>query len=38
MNIPNRLENNMSAFFFILGGSVILAIMGVLFLRRKKWM
>ena len=38
MNIPNRLENNMNAFFFILGGSAILAVMGVLFMRRKKWM
>jgi magnesium transporter len=38
MNVPNRLENNMNAFWFILGGSVILAAAGVMLLRRKKWM
>ena len=38
MNVPNRMENNMNAFWFILGGSVILATAGVLLLRRKKWM
>ncbi len=38
MNVPNRLEHNMNAFWFILGGSVVLATAGVLLLRRKKWM
>jgi len=38
MNVPNRLENSMSAFWFILAGSVVLAILGVFLLRRKKWM
>jgi magnesium transporter len=38
MNVPNRLETNMNAFWFILGGSVILAAAGVMLLRRKKWM
>jgi magnesium transporter len=38
MNVPNRLENSMSAFWFILGGSAILATVGVLLIRRKKWM
>jgi len=38
MNVPNRLEGNMNAFWFILGGSVVLATAGVLLLRRKKWM
>jgi len=36
--VPNRLEGNMNAFWFILGGSVVLATAGVLLLRRKKWM
>lgn len=38
MNIPNRLENNMNAFWLILGVSAILSACGVLLLRRKKWM
>jgi magnesium transporter len=38
MNIPNKLENNMNAFWLILGGSAILSACGVLLLRRKKWM
>jgi magnesium transporter len=38
MNVPNRLENSMNAFWFILGGSAILATVGVLLIRRKKWM
>jgi len=38
MNVPNRLENNMNAFWIILGGSAILATVGVLLIRRKKWM
>jgi len=38
MNVPNRLETNMSAFWFLLGGSVVLAAAAVILLRRKKWM
>jgi magnesium transporter len=38
MNVPNRLENSMSAFWFILGGSVLLALVGVFILRKKKLM
>ena len=38
MNVPNRLEDNMNAFWLILAGSVILAAAGVMLLRRKKWM
>jgi magnesium transporter len=38
MNVPNMLENNKIAFWFILGGSLILSFLGVLFLRKKKMM
>jgi hypothetical protein len=38
MNVPNMLENNMMAFWLILGGSLILSFLGVLLLRRMKWM
>lgn len=38
MNVPNRLETNMSAFWFLLGGSVVLAAAAVILLKRKKWM
>lgn len=38
MNVPNMLEDNMIAFWLILGGSIILSFLGVLLLRRMKWM
>ena len=38
MNVPNMLENNNVAFWFILGGSLLLSFLGVLLLRKKKWM
>ena len=38
MNVPNRLENNRYAFWFILGGSAIVATIASLLIRRKKWM
>lgn len=38
MNVPNRLEHNMHAFWLLLGGSVVLAAAGVILLRKKKWM
>lgn len=38
MNVPNRLESSMSAFWLIIVGSVILAIGGVVVIWRRKWM
>ncbi|MRR19419.1 LPXTG cell wall anchor domain-containing protein, partial [bacterium] len=38
MNVPNMFENNNVAFWFILGGSLLLSFLGVLLLRKKKWM
>ena len=38
MNVPNRLESSMHAFWFILAGSVLLALIGVFILRKKKLM
>ena len=38
MNVPNRLEGSRNAFWFILGGSVLLSTIGALLIRRKKWM
>lgn len=38
MNVPNNFENNKYAFWFILGGSALLATIGALLIRRKKWM
>ncbi len=38
MNVPNMLENNKIAFWFILGGSLVLSFLGVLLLRKKKMM
>ena len=38
MNVPNMLENNMIAFWLILGASFIISFLVVLLLRRKKWM
>jgi len=38
MNVPNMLEDNNIAFWLILGGSFILSFLGVLLLRRMKWM
>ncbi len=38
MNVPNRLESSMSAFWLIIAGSVIMAIGGVLVIWRRKWM
>jgi len=38
MNVPNQLEGNMVAFWLILAGSFILSFLGVLLLRRMKWM
>lgn len=38
MNVPNRLEGSKNAFWFILGGSVLLSTIGALLIRRKKWM
>jgi magnesium transporter len=38
MNVPNRLEENRYAFWFILGGSAIVAVIASLLIRRKKWM
>jgi magnesium transporter len=38
MNVPNRLEENRYAFWFILGGSGIVAVIASLLIRRKKWM
>lgn len=38
MNVPNRLENNKYAFWFILGGAAIVATIASLLIRRKKWM
>lgn len=38
MNVPNKLEGNMVAFWLILAGSFILSFLGVLLLRRMKWM
>ncbi len=38
MNVPNRLEENNYAFWIILGGSAIIATIGALLIRKKKWM
>ena len=38
MNVPNKLEDNKYAFWFILGGSALIATIGALLIRRKKWM
>ncbi len=38
MNVPNMLEDNTIAFWLILAGSFILSFLGVLLLRRMKWM
>jgi len=38
MNVPNMLEDNNIAFWMILAGSFILSFLGVLLLRRMKWM
>ena len=38
MNVPNNLEDNKYAFWFILGGSALIATIGALLIRRKKWM
>lgn len=38
MNVPNRFENNQYAFWFILGGSAVVAVIASLLIRRKKWM
>ncbi|HUW92820.1 MAG TPA: magnesium transporter CorA family protein [Bacteroidales bacterium] len=38
MNVPNRFEDNKYAFWMILGGSAIIATIGALLIRRKKWM
>jgi len=38
MNVPNRFEENKYAFWFILGGSALIATIGALLIRRKKWM
>jgi len=38
MNVPNRLENNKYAFWFILGGAAVVATIASLLIRRKKWM
>ncbi len=38
MNVPNRFEENRYAFWFILGGSALIATIGALLIRRKKWM
>jgi magnesium transporter len=37
MNVPNGMEKNPVAFYGILGVSVVLSIIGVLLLRRKRW-
>jgi magnesium transporter len=38
MNVPNRFEENQYAFWFILGGSAVIATIAALLIRRKKWM
>jgi len=38
MNVPNSFESSPFAFIAILGLSIVLSIVGVLFLRRRKWM
>ena len=38
MNVPNKFEENRYAFWFILGGSALIATIGALLIRRKKWM
>jgi len=38
MNVPNKFEENKYAFWFILGGSALIATIGALLIRRKKWM
>ena len=38
MNVPNKFEDNKYAFWIILGGSAIIATIGALLIRRKKWM
>jgi magnesium transporter len=38
MNVPNMLEDNKIAFWLILAGAFILSFLGVLLLRRMKWM
>lgn len=38
MNVPNRFEDNRYAFWMILGGSAIIATIGALLIRKKKWM
>jgi len=38
MNVPNMLEDNNIEFWLIMGGSFILSFLGVLLLRRMKWM
>jgi Mg2+ and Co2+ transporter CorA len=38
MNVPNMLEDNKMAFWLILGGALTLSFLGVLLLRRMKWM
>jgi len=38
MNVPNMFEDSNVAFWFILGGSLVLSFLGVLLLRKKKWM
>jgi len=38
MNVPNNLENNKFAFWFILAGAVVAATIGSLLISRKKWM
>ncbi|MCK7531657.1 MAG: magnesium transporter CorA family protein [Marinilabiliales bacterium] len=38
MNVPNMLEDNKLAFWLILGGALTLSFLGVLLLRRMKWM
>ena len=38
MNVPNSLEDKKYAFWFILGGSAIMATIGAVLIRKKKWM
>ncbi len=38
MNVPNKFEENQYAFWFILGGSAVIATIAALLIRRKKWM
>lgn len=37
MNVPNFMETNYWAFFIILGFSIILAFIGILVFRKRKW-